>query len=224
MADFNTSLQAASLAVLRRDLTDDERMEFLELAAALGMESVEDYIYMLMIFKRNEDRLSRKFEDVEGRLDRKLEALDTRFEAISALETRIVETLELSVERILGEGARRIGCDMGDEIAAKAKELLSAVAEYHRTRGQVILAAFVCAVSAISYCIGRSNIPDVIPEGGISRALLIMPAGWCFVLCGITYSFFWVGDNWFAIRRSKWYKAFLGIQLTAWLSLAVKML
>ncbi|GHV30583.1 hypothetical protein FACS1894167_11660 [Synergistales bacterium] len=82
MADFNEALETASNTILKRDLSDDERVEFLELGATLGMESVKDYLYMLMIFKRNEDRLN------------------TRFDEMGALEKRIHDTLESELPRV----------------------------------------------------------------------------------------------------------------------------
>jgi hypothetical protein len=64
MAGFENSLRTASKAILKRDLTEAERVEFLELAGAIGMNNVEDFLYMLMVFKRNEDKLNRRFDEM----------------------------------------------------------------------------------------------------------------------------------------------------------------
>jgi hypothetical protein len=42
MAGFENSLRTASMAILKRELTESERVEFLEMAGAMGMSDVED--------------------------------------------------------------------------------------------------------------------------------------------------------------------------------------
>jgi hypothetical protein len=108
MAGFENSLRAASRAILKRDLTESERVEFLELAGAIGMNNVEDYLYMLMVFKRNEDR-------VDSTLAEFRDEMKARFDEVAAMEQSIRSTLENSISRVLGVGAREIGRDMGDE-------------------------------------------------------------------------------------------------------------
>ena len=70
------------------------------LLAAIGVSNVQDYLYMLMIFKRNEDRVSRTMNEYR-------EEMSKRFEEISALERRIDETLECSITKILEPELRR---------------------------------------------------------------------------------------------------------------------
>ena len=86
MANFENTLREASLAILRRELTENERVEFLELAGAIGMSSVEDYLYMLMIFKRNEDRISAQMVTFK-------KEMKDRFDDMGVLEKKIDATL-----------------------------------------------------------------------------------------------------------------------------------
>ena len=118
-----------------------------------------------------------------------------------------------SVERILGEGACRIGADMGDTIADRAEHALTAVAEYHSLRGQTIIICFICIVSSLAYWLGSGNVLMLVPAGGPLETLLFLPAGWCVFLCGVTYTFFWIGDHWKRIKRTMLYKTFLGLQV-----------
>ena len=197
MPDFNESLKAASLAVLRRELSEEERAEFLDLAAALGMNAVEDYLYILMIFKRQSD------------------ALGQRFDEISELERKIHGTLEHSIDRILGEGAREIASEMGDEIADHARNAFSVIGGYHMLKGQILVACAICGSAILGYFLGWHDILRRIPtpDNRVLQTLLYFPAGWCFLLCGATYTFLWIGDNWYEIKRMKWYKALLGGQI-----------
>lgn len=133
MAGFENALRATSLAILKRELTESERIEFLELAGAVGMGNVEDYLYMLMIFKRNEDRVNDTLVSLK-------EELREQFEEIGALERKIDVTLEASVLRILEDGAREIGHDMGKQIAKSASEVLSTNEEFYYMRGQSLVA------------------------------------------------------------------------------------
>ena len=130
MADFDEALDGAASAILKRPLTDGERMEFRDLADTLGMGSVEDYLYMLMVFKRSEDRINAGLESFRDNLDK-------RFSEISELEKRINGTLESAIERVLGEGAMRIGEEMGHSVAEGAKEVLSSSGGYNFLRGQI---------------------------------------------------------------------------------------
>ena len=205
MPDFNESLKAASLAVLRRELSEEERSEFLELAAALGMNSVEDYLYILMIFKRQSDVLGQRFDE------------------ISELERKIHDTLERSVDRILGEGARAIASDMGEEIADHARNAFTEGASYYRLKGQIIVACLFWPTMALSYLLGQYGALDWLPSTSFLRAFMSIPAGWCLFLCSAIYTFLWVGDYWYDIRRKLLFKVLLGLQIFAELLLALMM-
>ena len=98
MSNFENTLRESSLAILRRELTESERIEFLELAGAIGMNSVEDYMYMLMIFKRNEDRISAQMDSFK-------KEMKARFDEMGFLEKKIDGTLEKTLENMLGKGA-----------------------------------------------------------------------------------------------------------------------
>jgi hypothetical protein len=195
MGDFNKTLQEAALAVLKRELTEDERVEFLDLAGALGMGNVEDYLYMLMVFKRHEDRLNRRFDDM------------------AVLSKRIDETLTDSIERILGEGAKRIGADMGNEIAEEARGVLTSFGEYQTLRGHTILAGFLCLTFALAYRLGKLDVLSAAPPRSTLEAFLLLPAGWSVFFCGATYTFLWTGDHWNTIKRRTLYKTLFGVQV-----------
>jgi hypothetical protein len=74
---------------------------------------------MLMVFKRNEDRVNGTIADFKGEMK-------SRFDAKGALERKIDATLESSISRLLGDGAREISQDMGYQIAEPAKGVLFA--------------------------------------------------------------------------------------------------
>ena len=206
MTDFDTALKGAASAVLKRELTDEERAEFRDLADTLGMGSVEDYLYMLMIFKRNEDR-------IDGKLD-----------AVAALDKKINETLESSIHRIFGEGAARIGVEMSEKIAAGAKGVLSSFGEYRSIRGQIILTCFICVLSAIAYRLGEAGVLNAVTGGSMLETILFLPAGWSVFFCGATYTFLWAGDNWNRIKETALYKIFLGGQILFLLILGLALL
>jgi hypothetical protein len=217
MTDFDEALNGAASAILKRELSSEERHEFLELAGVIGMGSVEDYLYMLMVFKRNEDRITCKIASFEAALSEKLNE-------ISTLEKKINGTLEAAIERILGDGAARIGADMGEKIAAGAERTLTTLGEYRSIRGQTMLACFVCVASAIAYRLGAAGFLESVSDGGVLRELLFLPAGWCVFFCGAAHTFFWVGDHWGRIKKTVLYKAFLGVQVFLLSALAMTLL
>jgi hypothetical protein len=159
VAVFENSLKTASLAVLKRDLTESERVEFLELAAAIGMSNVEDYLYMLMVFKRNEDNVRHTLAGFSDKID-------ARFDEMGALERNIRDTLESSISRVLGDWAREIGRDMGSEIAAAAKDSLREYEQFHYLRGQFAIMGFVVAIATVAYWLGSQFGFDQIDNEG----------------------------------------------------------
>jgi hypothetical protein len=164
--------------------------------------------------------MKRQFENLmsfEGRLDEK-------FAEMGALSERIDGTLKSSVEKILGDGAARIGAGMGDEIAAGAREILTPFGEYHALRGQTILVCFICVISAIAYRFGEARVLNAAPHGGAFEAFLFLPAGWSVFFCGTTYSFLWAGDHWGRIKKKTLYKIILGVQLFLLSMLAMALL
>jgi hypothetical protein len=217
MTDFDEALSGAASAILKRELTVEERRDFRELAGTIGMGSVEDYLYMLMVFKRSEDRITGKIASFEN-------GLSEKFGAISALEKKINETLESAIERVLGGGAARIGADMGEYIAKGAEQTLTSLGEYRSVRGQIMLACFICAASALAYRLGEAGFLESISPGGGLRGLLFLPAGWCVLFCGAAHTFFWAGDHWGGIKRTALYKAFLGARVFLLLALAMTLL
>jgi hypothetical protein len=217
MPDFDSALKGAASAILKRELTDEERAEFRDLADTLGMGSVEDYLYMLMIFKRNEDRIN-------GKLDAFENAIDGKLDAVAALDKKINETLESSIHRILGEGAARIGVEMSEKIAADTKGVLSSFGEYHILRGRTILAGFLCVTFAIAYRLGEAGILNAVPGGSMLEAVLFLPAGWSVFFCGATYTFLWAGDHWNRIKKTALYKILMGAQIFSLLMLGLALL
>ena len=205
MTDFNESLKAASLAILRRELSEEERAEFLELGASLGMNTVEDYLYILMIFKRHSD------------------ALERRFDEISALERRINNTLESSIERILGEGATRIGADMGKAIAEKSSEVMSSVQEFYGMRGYIVATGITGILAAAAYWFGVSGAFIMEEIDGLPRGVLLLPAGWWMLISIASYTYFWCFDNWRYVKTSafhKWILASFGVVMAIlWLNM-----
>jgi hypothetical protein len=205
MADFNEALETASNTILKRNLSDDERVEFLELGAALGIETVKDYLYMLMIFKRNEDRLN------------------TRFDEMGVLEKKIHDTLESSIERVLSDGAREIGQNMGAHIAMGAKDVLGAHEEFHFFRGQTWIVCLITLLTTLAYWFGTLNLLRVDDLNPL-KTILMLPAGGVALFCGSSYTLFWVMDRWGLVKEYISYKVLLALQGLVLLALLVQLL
>lgn len=209
MPNLDDQMSALAEQVLSRPLTEEEKLKIYKISDAMGMSNVQSFLYLLLVFQLYEDTLSGQFERLnafEGRLSE-------RFQEIASLETQINDTLEGAVDRILGEGATKIGANMSNEIASQTRGIFSAVGAYHALKGQILVACVICGAGALGYFLGLKDVLRLAPGGGIMEALLFMPAGWCFFLCGVTYTFLWIGDNWINIKRRKLYKAFLGVQI-----------
>ena len=217
MAGFENSLKTAALAVLKRDLTESERVEFLELAAAIGMGNVEDYLYMLMVFKRNEDRVS-------GALTGFRDEMTAKFDEMGALSNKIDNTLENSVSRVLGDGAREIGRDMGDEIAAAAKDSLREYEEFHYLRGQFAIMGFAVAIALTAYWLGSQFRFDQIDNESFFSYLLNLRSGLALFLCVFGYAYFWSVDHWKRIKKDWFYRTRFVLQIMLVVVLVITLL
>jgi hypothetical protein len=217
VAVFENSLKMASLAILKRELTEKERVEFLELAGAIGMSNVEDYLYMLMVFKRNED-------NVKHTLTVFREEMKARFDEMATLEQTIRSTLESSISRVLGDGAREIGRDMGSEIAAAAKDSLREYEQFHYLRGQFAIMGFVVAIALTAYWLGSQFRFDQIGNESFFSYLLNLRAGLVLFLCAFGYAYFWSVDHWKLIKRDLFYKIRFVLQILLVVVLVVTLL
>jgi hypothetical protein len=206
MADFNEALETASKAILKRGLSEDEKVEFLELGAVLGMETVKDYLYMLMVFKRNEDRLNRRFDEM-GELERKING-----------------TLESSISKVLGDGAREIGRDMAGHIAEETKGVLAASDEFHFLRGQMWMVCLITLLMTTAYWLGTMNVFQT--SGGITfiDALFMLPAGGVAFVCAFFCTVMWAFDHWRWVKKYISYKVVLALQGLVLLALLSQLL
>jgi hypothetical protein len=209
MPRLDSKISAIAVQILKRPLSDEEELEIFRISDVVGMKDVQSFLHLLLVFKLHEDTMKRQFE----KLDELEVKLNEKFSEIGELEKKINGTLESAVEKVLGEGAKRIGADMGTAIADGAKETLAAVSGYQCLRGHVILVCFICVVSTLAYWLGSLNILDAVPNGSLLEALLFLPAGWSVFFCGATYVFLWAGDNWDRVKETALYKIFLGLQI-----------
>ena len=188
MTNFENTLRTVSLAILKRELTENERIEFLELAGAIGMSSVEDYLYMLMIFKRNEDRISAQMVSFK-------KEMKTRFDEMGVLEKKIDDTLKKSIEDMLGKGAEKIGYAMGRNIVDSAQKVLNTNGEFHFLRGQVMSVCIMALIANVAYWLGMVKAFEFDGEMGLLDFIFSLPAGGITIICGLIYTAAWYLDN-----------------------------
>jgi hypothetical protein len=206
MPRLEETMSVLAERVLKRSMTREEMDEIYRISDAVGMRDVQSFLHLLLVFKLHEDTMKKQFDEM------------------AALERKIHETLESSIEKILGEGGRRIGADMGDEIASRAERVLVSVEDYHSLRGQTLIVCFFWVVSAFAYWLGTGDALRFIAKGGIMEALLFLPAGWCVFLCGAAHTFLWVGDHWKQIKRTLLFRILLVVQIFFLLAVVLTLL
>jgi hypothetical protein len=172
----------------------------------MGMSNVQSFLHLLLVFKLHED------------------TVNGQFKKIAALEEKINNTLESSIDRVLGDGASRIGEEMGDAIEDRAERVLESFGEYRSLRGQTILVCFLCVTYTLVYWLGAAGFLASVPSEGTLEWLLFLPAGWSIFFCGATYTFLWVGDHWGRIKKTVLYKTFLGLQIFLLTALVIALL
>ena len=171
MTDFDKALQSASQAILRRELTEIERVELLDLGAAIGMSTVKDYLYMLMIFKRYEDRISAQMLSFENEMN-------SKFDEMGVLENKIDATLVKTLDDMLNIMAG-VFVEKADDLSAERVKV-----ETWRSWGFVIsgLVIFGAINLNAGYVMGSGFYPFWLQQGNRFHMLLSwflnVPSGW----------------------------------------------
>jgi hypothetical protein len=208
MPGLDEKMSSMAELVLKRHLSEDEKNEIFRIADAMGMANVQSFLHLLMVFKLHEDVTREQFGKLES-----LEArLNERFDEMGVLSAKIDKTLEASIGRILGDGAREIGRNMGNDIAARAGEVLSSLREFHTFRGCIVTVAFSGIISTVAYWLGMSGVFNMNEANGFLSSVLLMPAGWWMLCCLASYTYFWCFDHWKEVKRSALYKGLLALQ------------
>jgi hypothetical protein len=208
MTKLDRKITALAEEILKRPLSGEEELELYRISDAVGMRDVQSFLYLLLVFKLHEDTMKQQFEQILS-LERRL---NDKFDEMGALSARIDETLANSIERILGDGAARIGADMGDEIAEKAGEILSSLKEFHTIRGCIVAASVTGVAATLAYWFGIIGSFRIDELSGIFRSVLLLPAGWWMLFSMASYTYFWCFDNWNKVKRSVYYKCMLALQ------------
>jgi len=193
MANLDEKTLLAAEEILKRPLNDEEQFEIYRIADVLGMKDVTSFLYLLLVFKLHENTMKESFAEM------------------TALEEKIQDTLEYSVERILGEGAARIGADMGENIAEKTREVMSSVNEFHTIKGYIVAVSITGILSTVTYWFGLSGAFTLDEIDVPFRGVLLLPAGWWMFFSFASYTYFWFFDNWSRLKTSVIHKCIAGV-------------
>jgi tetrahydromethanopterin S-methyltransferase subunit G len=215
MTNLDEKMSILAEQVLKRPLSDEERLEIYRISDAVGMRDVQSFLHLLLVFRLHEDSMKKQFDELVSFENRSNE----KFEKITALEEKINDTLENSVQRVLGERAQKIGRDMGDYIAEGAKEVLEARDEYYFLRGQVRVICFSSILMTLAYWLGSANVLRAGGDTDALHVLLMLPSGWLAFVCCSLYTYMWVFDHWKKVKKSTYYKGILALQALILLAL-----
>ena len=208
MTKLDGKITALAEEILKRPLSGEEELEIYRISDAAGMRDVQSFLYLLLVFKLHEDVTKEQF----GKLESLETRLNEKFGEMGVLSAKIDKTLEASIERILGEGAREIGRDMGNHIAEHARESLGARDDYQFLRGQVLSVGVMGLIAAFAYQFGLANALGSVNGSGPIATLLTLPAGWWAFFCCALHNFMWVYDHWKLVKESTFHKALFAAQ------------
>lgn len=226
MGHFSEKLSFVAELVLKRQLSEEEELEIYKISDVLGMGNVQSFLHQILVFKMHEDKMKKQFEQLTLLEDR----LNEKFADMSTLAGRIDGTLRESVESILGDGAEKIGQNMGVYIAEKAKETLGARDDYQFLRGQLCIICMVGVLASAAYWLGTLNTfgtihtnPATEVFGGIG-ALFMLPAGWWIFFSWSLCTFMWAYDHWKLVKKSSFHKSLFALQCLVTLALLIFLL
>jgi hypothetical protein len=208
MPTLDEKMSSMAELVLKRCLSEDEKNEIFRISDAMGMANVQSFLHLLMVFKLHEDVTHGQFEKLASLKER----FDEQFEEMSKLSRNIAETIERSIGRVLSDGAREIGRDMGVHIAEGAKEALGARDDYQSLRGQVCVVCLLSFIAAVAYRLGTINAVGSAAYSTALDSLFLLPAGWWAFSCCSLYTFMWAYDHWKLVKKSALHKGILTVQ------------
>jgi hypothetical protein len=191
MATLDEKTALAAEQILKRPLNDEERFEIYRIADVLGMKDIQSFLHLLLVFKLHENTMNERFAE------------------IASLEKRIQDTLESSIESILGEGAARIGADMGEAIAERSMEIMSSVDEFYSIKGYIVATSITGIVATVAYWFGVSGTIRMDEISGPFRGVLLLPSGWWMLFSVASYTYFWFFSNWSRVKSSMFHKCIL---------------
>jgi hypothetical protein len=177
--------------VLRRPLSEEERLEIFQISDALGMNNVQSFLYLILVFKLHEDTMKMKTDKIE------------------AISERINENLRRTVE-LRKDGAED---DTTGEGQGGRNEIQGGYKEFFTVRAYILISCYVGLLVTLSYWLGSRDVLRMSESAGPLDTLLHLPAGWCFIAGGMLYAFTWSFDNWKRVKRYRKFKAMLGLQV-----------
>jgi len=211
MGQFSEKLSSVAELVLKRQLSEEEELEIYKISDVLGMGNVQSFLHQILVFKMHEDTMKKQFEQL-ALLEKRL---DEKFIEMGTLAGRIDGTLKASVENILGDGAAKIGQDMGAYIAEKAKETLGTRDDYQFLRGQLCIICLIGVLATAAYWLGTANALDAVYANqatGALDVLFMLPAGWWILYSWSLCTFMWAYDHWKLLKKSSFHKFLFALQ------------
>jgi hypothetical protein len=206
MARLDGKITAIAERILKRPLSDEEELEIFRISDAVGMKDVQSFLHLLLVFKLHEETMKGKFEE------------------LAELEKKIRDTLESSIWKILHDGTERIGAEVGRDIAANARGILSSFKEFHVIRGYIVAASATGIIATLAYWLGVSGAFRMEEIGGPLGNVLFLPAGWWMLFSFAAYGYFWFFDHWKQVKKSAFYKSLLVLQTLIIAALFIAML
>lgn len=195
---FDELLKTLPEKVLKRPLSDDERSELLEISSVLDMQTVSEYLYLILTFKLFEDKLSAKINTLG--------------------------TVEETMTSALKDGAAKALSEMSGNIADESLRAVGAMKEYQQFRGQMIIVTAMTLTMVIGYVFGAMNdIAPIVREDSFLYTLLALPIGWMLIFCSAAYGLVWSYDNWKMVLKTAKGKFILAAQILVLLGLLLLM-
>jgi hypothetical protein len=211
MGHLGEKISSVAELVLKRRLSEEEELEIYKISDVLGMGNVQSFLHQILVFKMHEDTMKKQFEQLAFLENR----LDEKFTEMGTLADRIDGTLKASVERILGDGATKVGQDMGIYFAEKAKETLGARDDYQFLRGQLCITCLMGIIATLAYWLGTVNALETVhanPTTNTLSILFILPAGWWVFFSWSLCTFMWAYDHWKLVKKSSFHKSLFVLQ------------
>ena len=211
MGHLSEKISTVAELVLKRRLSEDEELEIYRISDAMGMGNVQSFLHQILVFKMHEDTMRKQFEEFAFLENRMVE----KFTEMGTLAGRVDGTLKASVEKILGDGAARIGADMGVYIAENAKEALGSRDDYQFLRGQLCITCIMGIMTTAAYWLGTMDALEAVidnPATGTLGVLFMLPAGWWILFSWSLCFFMWAYDHWKLVKKSSFHKSLFVLQ------------
>lgn len=225
---FLARVNDAARTILKRDLSDSEVREYVEMADSIGYDVMKEMAFLYLINQRSNHNIELRTEELTTTAAKAVDTIKDALSDVTNEGRNIVEehkkfrdAIDEQFKETVAKACEDTLKNMTDIVQERAEELFNKEREFFSLRVNINLVIVMGFVAALSYTLGVGGVN--LDRGGI-MAFTQIRAGWFMLFSAIACTATWLYDRRLDIRRDKKLWAALAGMLLAILILILAMI